>query len=413
MAARSVFTVLLCCLAPAFGQGYDPTNRGYVPGFELKDTPQVAWEFKSKLRQNFEKKMVPIGLGDLCLTDGVAYVGDDEGILRAFRSSDGELLWKHNHGERLYNAPICDGTRVYVSTEKGVEAVDCKSGTPVWKVEIPGSGQLAVWPARDPGEGKVQTLFVGSNDGLMNALIASTGKRRWRESMLENAPKDPAGFEGDRARIGESKARPRGIATNGKLVFQGIFDQSRVVALRAAGGSTVWSFPTKGWVGAAPTVDRDAVFVGSQDRKIYRVNKDTGEQQWAFSTGSRVSSAPAVHGNQVFASSCDGRMYCLDRETGDLKWKYRTDPDKTGRRFIYCNPIVTEDSIYFAVGCGLVYALDITNGELRWKIRPLPDSQLYSSLVTDGSRLFVTSRPDWDGNGAAALIAIGPKSDAE
>ena len=102
-------------------------------------------------------------------------------------------------------------------------------------------------------------------------------------------------------------------------------------------------------------------------------------------------------------------MHCLNRETGEELWSFRTDPDKTGRRFIYCEPIVTEDTIYFAVGCGLVYALNTDDGKLRWKFRPLPDSQIYSSIVTDGERLFITTRPDWDGKGDAALIAIGPK----
>ncbi len=409
MIVRLLIVALLSFPAVTAAQVSDPTNRGAVDGFELKSEPVVAWKYTSPKRKNFQQKQVPIGLSDVCIADGVIYVGDDLGVLRAFRSSDGAKLWEREHGERIYSSPVSDGARVYIGTEIGIEAIDCKDGNGVWKKDIRGTGGMALWPPRPAKQGKLQMLFVGSDDGKLNAFITRTGTKRWSESMMFEVPDDPEGFDGKRARIGETKARPRGIATDGKMIFQGIFDQSRVVAMSAAGGDTKWSFATKGWVGAAPTVDRDRVFIGSQDKKVYCVDRDTGKQIWEFPTRSRVSSAPAVRGNKVFASSSAGHMHCLDRDTGEELWSYRTDPDKTGRRFIYCKPIVTDDTVYFAVGCGLIYALNTDNGELRWKFRPLPDSQIYSAIVTDGKRLFVTSRPDWDGKGDAALIAIGPK----
>ena len=411
MLNRQLLLVSLICAAPsaAMAQVSDPTNRGAIDGLDLKSEPVVVWKYVSPTRKNFQQKEVSIGLSDVCIADGVLYIGDDTGILRAFRGSDGKKLWELKHGERIYSSPVSDGNRVYVGTSNGIESIDCKTGDRIWKKDIRGTGELALWPPTPPAKGKLQMLFVGSDDGMMNAFITRTGTKRWSESMMFEAPDDPEGFDGARARIGEAKARPRGIATDGKMIFQGIFDQSRVVAMTAAGGDTKWSFATQGWVGAAPTVDRDRVFVGSQDKKVYCVDRDTGKKIWEFQTRSRVSSAPAVLGNRVFASSSAGHMHCLNRETGEELWSYRTDPDKTGRRFIYCEPLVTEDTIYFAVGCGLVYALNTENGELRWKFRPLPDSQIYSAVVTDGKRLFMTSRPDWDNKGDAALIAIGPK----
>lgn len=412
---RSSVAVLMLLTATAFGQSADPQNTGYTANFRL-DKPKVAWTFsldggdKGDAEANGRRRS--IGFSEPCVLDGVVYVGDDKGVLRAFRSSDGKKLWEYAHGERIYNAPACDGTRVYVSTPKGIEAVRCKTGQPVWKKPVAGGGEIVIWPARDPGPGKVQTLYVGSSDGMMNAFIAATGSRRWRESMMFDVPDDPAGFDSNRARIGETKARPRGICTDGKIVFQGIFDQSRVVAMRGAGGDTLWSFATQGWVGAAPTVSGDQVFIGSQDRKVYCVNRESGEKIWEFATRSRVSSAPAVHKDAVFASSCDGGMYCLNRKTGEQIWKFLSEPDKTGRRFIYCDPVITDDTVYFAAGVGVVYAVNITDGSLRWKLRPLPDSQIYSRIETDGKRLFVTARPDWDSKGISALIAIGPDSES-
>lgn len=396
--------LLVVCTAMASSTAADdenPQSRGYVGGLRLeKEAATLAWRYESK------NDLASIGLSSVCLMDGVVYVGDELGILRAFRSADGKLLWEHNHGERIYVAPVCDGERVYVSTSKWIEAVSCEDGKSVWKQPIYRGGEMALWPRRAPGKKKVQMLYVGGADGIMYGYLAWSGVCRWKISMMNDVPPDPEGFDGERARLGDSLARPRGVCTDGRTVYQGIFDQSRVVAFDGANGDQRWSFSTKGWVGAAPAVDGNDVFIGSQDTMIYCVNKDTGEKKWEFPTGSRIAATPVVRKNRVFASSCDGRMYCIDRKTGAEVWRY-ADPNQT-RRSIYCDPIVTDDSVYFAVGPGLLYSVNTENGELIWKMRPLPDSELYADLVTDGKRLFTTSRPRQQRVGVAALVAIGP-----
>ena len=52
--------------------------------------------------------------------------------------------------------------------------------------------------------------------------------------------------------------------------------QSRVTAFSGTTGKIVWSFTTRGWVDRSPVVDGDGVFVGSQDRNVYCVDRDTG-----------------------------------------------------------------------------------------------------------------------------------------
>lgn len=401
-AALLWITAWLCSEMTAFPQNESGPARGYVQSLSIgADAAHVAWTHESSLNT------VPVGLSNVCLADGAVYVGDDLGTLRAFRSSDGKLLWAHDHGERIYAAPVSDGTRVFVSTNRGVEAFSCVDGKSLWQKPIVG-GKMALWPPRDPGTNKLQMLYVGGSDGFMYGLIAQNGVQRWRGSLMENVPADPEGFDGERARFSDTLARPRGVVTDGQTVFQGIFDQSRVLAINASTGDTLWSFATKGWVGPAPTVDGNDVLIGSQDHKLYCVRADTGALNWEFQTGSRVCAAAVMRGDRVFASSCDGGFYCLDRNTGQVIWKY-TDPDHP-RRPIYCDPIVTDDSVYFAVGPGQVYAVDTENGKLRWRIQPLSNSELYSDLVTDGTRLFITSRPAGRGIGTSALIAIGPEN---
>ncbi len=373
-----------------------PGHR-FVADFDIEASDaQVAWVYEP----------VQTGLSDPCVVDGIVYVGSDVGTVLGFRCDTGEQVLACEHGERVYRAPVCDGTHVFVSSTKWVEAFSCETGKSVWKKPIERSGGLALWPTRPPGPNKLQMLYVGSGDGQFNGYLAWKGVRRLKGTLMTDVPPDPPGFNGKRARMSGSIARPYGASTDGERVYQSVFDQSRVIAFSAASCRVVWTFNTQGWVGPTPVVDGEDVFIGSQDKRLYCVDRRTGVKKWEFATGSRVSAAPAVNATRVFASSCDGHMYCLDRTSGQEIWRFR-DPEEP-RSAIYTDPILSETTVYYAVGKGVVYAVSSEDGQLRWRLRPLPESQLYTDLATDGTRLFITSRPTAPGIGKNALIALGP-----
>jgi outer membrane protein assembly factor BamB len=115
----------------------------------------------------------------------------------------------------------------------------------------------------------------------------------------------------------------------------------------------------------------------------------------------------------VYFGSCDGGFYCIDRTSGDEKWRFDVETDGERTKAIYSDPLIFDDLVCFAAGEGQVYALDLATGALRWKLRPLEHSELFTSPASDGRRIFVTSRPQFDNMGKmnigkAALIAIDP-----
>ena len=69
-------------------------------------------------------------------------------------------------------------------------------------------------------------------------------------------------------------------------------------------------------------------------------------------------------------------------------------------------PLVIGDCVHLAALGGTLYALHRDTGKLQWKLRPLADSDLFSSLGTDGVRLFATTRKSSD-KGESAVLAIG------
>ena len=78
-------------------------------------------------------------------------------------------------------------------------------------------------------------------------------------------------------------------AVAGGVVFVGSYD-GKVYALNASTGALIWSYTTGASVFSSPAVAGGVVYVGSDDRKVYALNASTGayhmelhnRQLWCF-----------------------------------------------------------------------------------------------------------------------------------
>ena len=344
---------------------FSPDKTRFIPGLALTELPRIAWHFTAP---SSRPGSTP-GLSDPAAANGMLFFGDDLGMVRALTAKHGVKIWSHEHGERVFNPPISDGERLYVTSRRGIAALSVDTGRLVWERPIEGgAGRCVV--RRD-------TVFCAGSDGWAYALEAQTGVERWICSITDEAPEDPPGFPGERARFDNTAARPTGIATDGRFVYFSVFDQSRVMALNCESGAKRWSFQTGGWIYGDPAVDDRHLYVGSQDKHFYCLDKMTGKLLWKHATNSRIESGPAVDEIQVYIPSCDGSVYCLQKQTGVLRWKF-TVAEKPRPTAIYSAPIVGRDSLYIAAAEGHVFALRKSDGALRWTLQPAENSHLYT-----------------------------------
>ena len=112
-------------------------------------------------------------------------------------------------------------------------------------------------------------------------------------------------------------------AVVGGRVFVGSVD-GRIYCLDASTGKHIWNYTTGNDVCSSPAVAGGKVYVGSHDCRVYCLNASTGAQIWNYTTGLYVFSSPAVADGRVFVGSYDGRVYCLDASTGGRVWDYTT-----------------------------------------------------------------------------------------
>ena len=100
---------------------------------------------------------------------------------------------------------------------------------------------------------------------------------------------------------------------------------------------------------------------------------------WYYSCKSAIHSSPVVYGEYVFFGSDDGRLYALDKTNGELAWTFApeyTINDEDANNWvttpILSDPVV-ENGVLYIESKGTVYALDPQTAEIQ-KAKPAQEA---------------------------------------
>ncbi|HVT89197.1 MAG TPA: PQQ-binding-like beta-propeller repeat protein [Tepidisphaeraceae bacterium] len=124
-----------------------------------------------------------------------------------------------------------------------------------------------------------------------------------------------------------------------------------------------WDMYTANGLTAAPAVLNDTVFAGDRDGKVWALTSGR-VALWAlpgnaFQTDGPISADLAVDDNGVYVASEDKKLYCLDRTSGKIKWIYFAGYAMTA------GPVITPKIVYQLVpNVGLV-AINKTEGKFN------------------------------------------------
>ena len=81
-------------------------------------------------------------------------------------------------------------------------------------------------------------------------------------------------------------------------------------------GRTHRSVATGGPVRSTPTEQDNVLYFGSDDSKIYALDAATGATVWTVTTGGAVESSPTLQSNVLYVGSDDATVYALNPATG-------------------------------------------------------------------------------------------------
>jgi outer membrane protein assembly factor BamB len=246
------------------------------------------------------------------VANGVAYVVNKYGDIRAVRLRDRKILWKRIDDRRLSGPPTDVTAPVY---HGGV-------------------------------------VYLAYLDGDLIALDAKTGKQLWERNLHAHLESSPLAV-GDSLYLGD--------------------DETNLVALDASNGRVRWQFNSPGAVKASPSYHDGRVYVADYQAAMFCVAARSGKLLWRTNT-SKIPpygdggfySSPAIAFGRVYAARDDGVVYAFDERTGRVDWTFPT------HNFIYGSPAVarvpgTPPSVYIGGYDEHLYALDASDGKPRWR----------------------------------------------
>ncbi|MCE5186462.1 MAG: PQQ-like beta-propeller repeat protein [Planctomycetaceae bacterium] len=169
------------------------------------------------------------------------------------------------------------------------------------------------------------------------------------------------------------------VATDDIVAFA--TEAGNVVGMSAAGPQKMWQFDATGGIRGRLRLDDIAIYFGSEDSKLYKLDLKTGALLWpsAFHSGGPIRDGVTLGKQMVYVYNDLNGMYGVNKETGKAVWQIPSG------RTLLCE---TDTKAFIFADAGLVKVMDNQKGQ-----------ELYSMNFTEVTRMAV--------NPAGSVMFVG------
>lgn len=223
-------------------------------------------------------------------------------------------------------------------------------------------GQAVLDPSRDViahMSVDEDVVVMQASSGAVTAFDNESGRRLWSAQLgPRDAPSQPA-------------------VTNSDFAF--VPAARKLYCLNKFSGELLWELKLPRTPSTSPAVSDDQIFYGSHDgsifafdlhriRELYLKNELTKwgflARQWRFKTGKQITTPPITTGRVVNFASLDNSLYSITAGSPRLQWQSETDSPVSAP--------VTFHSGFLYIACEdfNLYCLNAENGNSRWQ--PFP-----------------------------------------
>jgi len=186
-----------------------------------------------------------------------------------------------------------------------------------------------------------------------------------------------------RASVGRSV---RGSPALGEaIVAVGTADRTVVLVDRTS-GDVIWRSRLDGSIHAGPLLDEDRLYVATEsanDGRVYAIKLRDGRPLWRTRVGS-VSAPLVFDGDALYAGTDDGSVIRLNPEQGQIRWRRALSTGVIGA--IRAGPVATPYGLAVATTADTLYLLDRETGAV--KSRMTTPGSVLGTPASDGKRLF-------------------------
>jgi outer membrane protein assembly factor BamB len=239
------------------------------------------------------------------IVNGVAYVGNDAGVLSAINVTTAAPLWTYTIATNaaIRSGPAVDGSlAIFGAADGTLYEVNTTTGMLFGSLSIGGN-------LTSPGASR-GVAYIASDSGSVTAVVEShngSPVMMWAASV-GNPIHSSVAFD---------------PATTGSPVLVGD-DSGTVTALNGTTGQTLWTAKTGGVVTGTPSILSGVAYVGSSDGKVYAFNETTGTEVWQFNVGSPITAGGVAGGvvgstSSLIYGTADGALIALSN-AGKRQW---------------------------------------------------------------------------------------------
>lgn len=319
---------------------------------------EVRWTFKTK--DSVESTAAIVG--------NMVYVGSNDEHLYALDLSTGKEKWHYKAAPFKAPVSVRKGL-IYVGDSDGIfHCVDAATGKPKWTFKTDSDISSGANFTQD------KVLFGSGDENLY--CLSLEGKEQWRfkvpggpvlgSPVIVGNRTFAAGCDSSLHVIDTATGKEVGTPVNlggqvgatAAVLGDSIFVctmSDEVLAIDWKKGEILWRFmPMKNRQGfaSAPAATDKLIIAGSKDKRVYGLDRQTGQQVWSFLTKNKVDSSAVVVGQRVFVGSQDHHLYVLDLASGnelqhfDLGASIASSPAVAGN----CLVIGTDDGTVYCLG---------------------------------------------------------------
>lgn len=281
--------------------------------------------------------------GSALVAGDSVYWGDYDGMLYSANKTTGKPNWILPLGQTIGSSPLYDRGALYIAVETFsppdgfVAKVDAKTGALLWKSPMFGD-QAHSSPALSE-DGKL--VFVGSNNGYLNALDSETGNSIWRYSSglaIKGTP----------------------MIAEGAVVFCS-WDKN-IYKLKAATGELLWNSPLEGSCQSSPawSKNENAVYISTSAGRTLAFDFKNGKELWRHQGSGSFFSSPILLVKEDKKTSEELLANCFERELCIFN-------SKKGDILRRINLGDRLSSVPWISNGEIIYTLDTSGGLVRWK----------------------------------------------
>ena len=295
----------------------------------LRSSPELKWKFTTE---------GPIK-GTAAIFEDRVYIGSEDKNIYCLNLKDGLKIWSKTLSDIVESSPlVLDGDLIIGTADGNLYRLDGKSGEQKWtyKADDRFAG-AANWFSKD-GQ---KIIIAGNYDNFVHAVKFEDGSKVWTyetENFINGTP----AIENERIIFGGCDNSIYVLGTDGKLISEidlgsyiagspgmengqayiGHYD-NKYFRVDIAKQKIVWKFEKSNFpFFSSPAIGKDKIIFGGRDRRVYALNKETGERLWSFRTKGKNDSSPIIFQDKVTFGSSDGRIYIINASDGTEVWKY-------------------------------------------------------------------------------------------